>query len=1548
MSSDEESVGFQFSDGESDDFAPAAKAKKAPVKKVAAAPKVAKPKAAPEPKAAGAAKVTKKKAAVLVAQDSNGGTSDDDGMGVERAEEDDVVADLPGPSGVAAKKGKSKSASETYVKLSQLEHVLKRPDTYIGSVEPITQPMWVYDEPTKKLAYRPITFVPGLYKIVDEILVNAADNKVRDKTMSNLKVEIDVENKTISVYNDGQGIPVEMHATENIWIPELIFGQLLTSSNYDDDEAKVTGGRNGYGAKLANIYSTEFIVETACSSSGKHYKQVFKDNMGTKGKPKITDREGEDWTKITFTPDLARFNMTEFDADTVSLIQKRVYDMAGITKGVKVFLNKKRITIKNFKAYVEMYTQASEGAKPAAALAGADPIAEAAAAAKSTIIYEQYGDRWEVAFAVSEGQFQQVSFCNSIATTKGGTHVTYIADQIVAGVVDLVKKKNKSIPVKPFQIKSHISVFVNCLVANPAFDSQTKENMTLGVKKFGSTCKLSEDFLKKVAKSGVIDNVLNWARFKQDQMMKKTDGHKRSRITGLTKLEDANNAGTKNGSKCTLILTEGDSAKALAVSGLNTIGRDNFGVFPLRGKLLNVREATGKALIENAEIKAIKEIMGLQQGKVYSNTDSLRYGSLMIMADQDHDGSHIKGLIINFLDYFFPSLLKLPNFLLEFITPIVKVTKAKKELSFFTIPEYETWKDENNDGRGWNIKYFKGLGTSTAADAKKYFGNMRQHRLPFKISTEAERALIDMAFNKKKADNRKEWLRGFIPGTFMDHNVEEVPIEDFINKELILFSMADNIRSIPSVVDGFKPGQRKVLFGCFKRKLVSEIKVGQLGGYISEQSAYHHGEVSLTGTIIGLAQDFVGSNNLNLLDPNGQFGTRLQGGKDAASARYIFTNVAKITRAVFHPADDHVLEYLNDDGQSIEPQWYTPIMPMVLVNGSDGIGTGWSSSIPNYNPADIVANVKRKIAGLDLEPMHPWYRGYTGTIEKENTDTYKCSGTITRTKDDTIEITELPVKVWTQSYKELLEAWVAGTEKTPALVKDYKEYHSDTTVHFIITLTDKGKEAIEKEGLEKTFKMTSKLNTSNMVCFDPAGKIKKYTTPEQILDDFYDIRLEHYHKRKAYLLNELTDAHEKLSNQARFIQMIITRELIVNNRKRSDIVVELRKREFRPIPKVRKAHVAADPDDNEDEDEVVGSDSDYDYLLSMAIYSLTAEKVAKLLAERDSKEHEVNLLLKLTAEDLWIRDLDAFSEIWQDLLTADDKLHAANVGGAKKAGKGKGKKVANDSDSEEEYEAKPKKAIKAAPKPKVKKEVPLPLSDDDEMEAPKPAPAKVVKPPPKPRAKKEVVPLPSDDDEEMSNPTLGPAVVAKQVVKKAPAKVVKKRASGDLSDNSDDAPGPSVKAKKVPAAKKQKVVDSDDDDDDIFSRPVKAPPPRPKSPAKAKKPIEVDLDDSDIEIQEKKPPAKKAAAKPPAAVKPNAKAAPKPKKKVDSDDEADDFSGGDDSEPVATRAPVARTARAAATKAKPSYKLELSDDEDDEDEDEDEEMVVESEFDDSE
>ena len=314
--------------------------------------------------------------------------------------------------------------------------------------------------------------------------------QINDPSMDAIKVTIDVENCVISVYNSGRGIPIEVHTREKIYIPELIFGHLLSSSNYDDDEKKLTGGRNGYGAKLANIYSHEFTIDTADKSTGQKYKQTWTDNMSKVGKAKITKNpKGEEYTRVTFRPDLKRFGMDRIDEDTVSLLKKRVYDMAGTVKDIKVYLNDERLKIKNFKQYVDMYINS--------AAAEAADNSGGAAQTKQSVIFEQVNSRWEVAFAASEGSFQQVSFANSIATIKGGTHVALIADQIAKNLIAAITKKNKGATVKPAQIKNHMWIFVNALIENPTFDSQTKETLTLPGGKFGTKPVLSEEFMKK-------------------------------------------------------------------------------------------------------------------------------------------------------------------------------------------------------------------------------------------------------------------------------------------------------------------------------------------------------------------------------------------------------------------------------------------------------------------------------------------------------------------------------------------------------------------------------------------------------------------------------------------------------------------------------------------------------------------------------------------------------------------------------------------------------------------------------------------------------------------------------------------------------------------------------------------------------------------------------------------------------------------------------------------------------------------------------------------
>lgn len=1089
----------------------------------------------------------------------------------------------------------SKTIEETYQKKTPKEHILLRPDTYIGAIDKDTQSMYIWDDKIKKMVQRSISYVPGLYKIFDEILVNAADNKMRDPKMNILKVEISKEENTISVYNNGKGIPIQIHAKENVYVPELIFGHLLTGSNYDDNEKKVTGGRNGYGAKLCNIFSTEFIVETADKSVKKKYYQKFTNNMDNINEPIIEKYTGEEFTRVIFKPDLKRFKMTELDDDIVSLLKKRVYDMCGTLKNVNVYLNGEVLPVKSFKDYVKLYLSSNE-----------------------SVVHSVINDRWEVAFAVSEDQFSHVSFVNSISTSKGGTHINHVVDQLMDPITEAIKKKDKSLDVKPIHIKNSMFIFVNCLIENPAFDSQTKENLTLKVSSFGSKCAPIDSFIKDIIKNTpLVERVVSFSRAKQSAQLKKTDGSKTSRITGIPKLEDANMAGTKRSQECTLILTEGDSAKTLAVAGLAVVGRDLYGVFPLRGKLLNVREANHKQIMENAEISSIKKILGLQHGKSYEDTSSLRYGHIMIMTDQDHDGSHIKGLIINFLDHFFPSLLKIPNFLLEFITPIIRATKKGVTKDFFTIPEYEKFKETNPD---WSIKYYKGLGTSTPKDAKQYFSDLKKHVKSFSPISDTDKGLIDLAFNKKKADERKNWLGDFVPGTYLDHSSTNISITDFINRELILFSMADNIRSIPSVMDGLKPGQRKVLFCCFKKNLKSEIKVAQLVGYVSEQSAYHHGEQSLCATIVNMAHDFVGSNNINLLLPIGSFGSRLQGGKDAASPRYIFTSLNPLTRLIYSELDDPILNYIDEDNLKIEPEFYVPIIPMVLVNGADGIGTGWSTSIPNFNPLDIIDNIRRLMNNQEMVNMVPYYRNFRGEIIRHSEGKYVVNGIAQEVNDTAIEILELPIGTWTQTYKEYLEILLQN-----GTVKDYKEYHTEKKVNFLVIYNNRF-----------PLKISTTITTSNMVCFDSEGKIKKYDSPLQVITDFYNTRLRYYGIRKEHRLNTIKEELNKLENRVRFVKEVISGRLKINNRPSNDLIRELEDMKF----------------DNID---------NFEYLLGMKISSLTKEKVEKLLKECEEKRVEFETLFKKSTYDLWKEDLDKFEVAYKKVLEDETAEYDAEV-----------------------------------------------------------------------------------------------------------------------------------------------------------------------------------------------------------------------------------------------------------------------------------------------
>lgn len=772
------------------------------------------------------------------------------------------------------------------------------------------------------------------------------------------------------------------------------------------------------------------------------------------------------------------------------------------------------------------------------------------------------------------------------------------------------------------------------------------------------------------------------------------------------------------------------------MSGLSVVGRDHYGVFPLKGKMLNVREASASQLLANSEVTALKKILGLQAGAVYKDNRSLRYGRVMIMADSDHDGSHIKGLVINMFAHCWPSLLHLPTFLCEFITPIIKARRGisatgassanAREHAFYTQADFERWRQANNNAKGWNIKYYKGLGTSTANEAKAYFGNIDHHRIEFCSDPRADESL-NLAFGGKMADQRKEWLGRYTiqlddvnggggggeggaaaaaagssaaaASSTTDDRItrnRRISYSDFVDKELIVFSAASNVRAIPSMVDGLKPSQRKILFGAFKRNLKREIKVAQLAGYIGENVAYHHGEVSLCSTIVGLAQNFVSSNNIPLLLPLGQFGTRLQGGKNAAAARYIFTTLNPVTRSIFKCEDDATLRYLIDDGQSIEPEWYVPVLPMVLINGSSGIGTGWSSDVPQYEPRTIVAHLRRMIdiheekADLgtsdrqlldgafvrEIPTLVPWFKGFTGEITPCDgmSDRFINCGVIERMPNgSSIHISELPVYEWTMNYKTMLEAMIVSGE-----ILEFKEYHTDTRVSFLVDMTRDQLAQYEAEGLYKKFKLMSSIATTNMVLFDRHGKLKRYETANQVLIDFYFVRWDFYVKRKEALLATKRMTVETLVNIVRFIRGVCGLDvaqaggerIVVTNRPRADIIAQLDRLKFLRIAR-RKRDPMEDEDDEEESDDGIMAEEKkgasikqkdpektFDYLMGMNLWSLTKEKAASTQTKLDTERAELNELEARTLFTMWRADLDDFLRALDARERLEDKINA--------------------------------------------------------------------------------------------------------------------------------------------------------------------------------------------------------------------------------------------------------------------------------------------------
>lgn len=1089
-----------------------------------------------------------------------------------------------------------------YEKLDPITHMHRRPDMYVGSTSEIVcqQTEWICkstDEITITASSQH-KYIPALLRIFIEVVSNAVDNVWRSQQQNvvckRLEITIDQEKNEFSVLNDGLIIPfMEYHAETGVRIPELIFGHLMTSTNYNDEEERLTSGRNGLGANLSNVFSNQFSVEIFDESLEQVYIQKWKNHMRHCGDPVIKSKKGKgSYVKVKWTPDLSLFGVSSISKDMMSMFYKYCVDIAAITK-IPIKLNGNKILVKQYLDYVKLYPDITEH-----------------------VVLSKSQDMEVILTNATGYGYQQIVFTNGIHNRDGGVYVDLIMNEVLRLIKQAVTSKKQACPLSNRELREYFQIFVNARLKNPEFNNQSKDRvMKPSLKSFD----IEPKAITQIMKWKWREHLTAIVERKELNQMKKTE-RKKVRIDGY---DPANLAGTKHSSKCTLILCEGLSAKTYAVTGIETgwnqlKGRDYYGIMALRGKVLNVRNASNTSISANREITNVLQALNLKYKMDYSQDENFRqldYGKVLLLTDSDNDGTHIASLIINYFDVLFPTLLD-RDFLYIMKTPIAK---ANKEV-FYNEYEYHKFLERIQGQKKYDIKYYKGLGTSNTQEIRETFG---KKVLKFNHDSLSS-STLNMVFHSKLSNDRKEWIEKFDPNIYTEYDTE-YPISAFINQELIRFSIDDCRRNIPNLYDGLKTSQRKILYAVFKKNLKQSMKVAQLSGYVAEVSNYHHGEQCLLETIIRMAQSFVGSNNIPLLFPDGQFGSRSENGKDAASGRYIFTRMQPYTRNIFLERDDQLLHYIFDDNDRVEPEFYLPVIPMIMVNGvSTAIGTGFSCSIPPYNVEEIVRYVRKWVAKKEekveewnpewIDDMTPYYKDYLGHIIKIDGTKFRSSGIMKELGNGKYRISELSIGMSTNKYKEYLEELVEMKK-----IKQLKNYSSASEVCFEFAITSSD----FVPSLE-VMKLTSLIHLSNMVLFTKDFKLKKYQKLSTIFCTYCEERYIGYVQQKEWVLQNLKKELFVNEQKQKFLHLILSKQLDLSKYIDNDID-EVLERTF-GLKKWEQS---------------------FQYLLSIQIHQLTKTRLESLSKKIIEIKKEIARIQKLSPGDFWVEDLDEFQRTFQ-------------------------------------------------------------------------------------------------------------------------------------------------------------------------------------------------------------------------------------------------------------------------------------------------------------
>lgn len=1027
-----------------------------------------------------------------------------------------------------------------YEHKTDVEHVLLRPGVYLGDISLTSRKTTIYDK--DKLINTEVMHPPALAQLFLEAIGNAGDNVLRSREHSLDPKSIDVimHSDMIRVKNYGRSIPVSTNE-QGYLIPYLIFGVLRSGSNYHDDEEKKSCliGTNGMGIKLANIFSKEFIVIIVDQQRKLKCTIVWKNNMSIMCEPVIEVCNEIGSVEVIFYPDFQRFGMNGYDETSLKIYQA-ISIMISFTCQIPVHFNDKTFKVTSITEYAKLFFDSKTNNM--IHFSEEDP--------KTKIWYE-------LCLVDTPNKSETLSYVNGMITADGGVHVDEAYREITQKIIQILDKTIDGVKITKRDVIDHVSVFLNCRIPKPSYKSQTKEYLTKPAPKIN----LPEALIKKIRKWQLIEEIYKIIQTKQNKELKKTDGKKNAKIHDGNVVE-ANWVTTKNRFLTVAMVVEGKSAMGYPKALISYLqhGNDKYGICPIQGKILNILEVDFKRALESKQILRLKQFLGLEDNTDYEldiNLKKIKYGTIAIMADADDDGIHITGLLIVFFYKRFIGLIKRGRVVI-WMTPIIRAHKGQYKKIFYTRKSFEDWKKTTDGYNEWEIKEFKGLGSSTSEEIKEDSQHIKYVTLIYDEKAEEN---INLAFRESLSNDRKKWLYEWLHSEIF--NIEPydcLPISTYILNVMPYFMIESINRAIPCGYDGLKESQRKGIFGgnIILKEKKTDARIGSLVGKILEITNYKHGESSLMSSIVKMSQTFVGSNNLPYFKAKGQFGSRKENGKDSSNPRYLSVAKTWWSKLIFREEDVPLLERIFDDGIQKEYKTYYPILPMHLVNGCRGIAMAFATKIPQHNPLDLAFWYQQKIL-QQLEPeknhilpfVRPWYKGFRGKILLTN-NKYVTAGNFYHT-EDSIVIDEIPIGKSAVAVELHLQYLVET-----GLIDDFKMYDCEDNHKFILY----GWKCETPPTLQK-LKLLTQNSYNNMTVIFPDNTerftIKTFNNLNDILNDFYEIRVQIYRNRLNYQIATIEKEIPKILEKINFIKDVNDGKIIIANRIDTELEQEVTK-----------------------------------------------------------------------------------------------------------------------------------------------------------------------------------------------------------------------------------------------------------------------------------------------------------------------------------------------------------------------------------------------------